>query len=88
MGKVDAVGGPYQRHATAQNVTSNQVIKRNLETKNISKLEDQAGYTSVKMAELGHLTWLSAKMATKSSHPSQNGSGHMLYEKTTQLRWR
>ena len=26
--------------------------------KNISKPGDQAGYTSVKMAGLGHLTWL------------------------------
>lgn len=55
-------------------------------------LGNQAGYTSVKMTELGHLTWLSAKMVAhltsdkmvgRSPDLSQNSSSHMLYGKAT-----
>ena len=62
MGKVDALGGPYQRHATAQNTHATESARG----KNMSKLGNKAGYTSVKMGELGHLTWLSVKMAVRS----------------------
>ena len=56
LGKVNALSGSYQRHATAQNTHVTE-----------SALCDQAGNTSVKMAGLGHLIWSSVKMAVKSS---------------------
>lgn len=43
-----------------------QSQQEELRDKNISKLGNQAGYTSVKIAGLGNLTWLSVKMAVKS----------------------
>ena len=49
--------------------------------KSISKLVDHAEYTSVKMVELGHLTWLSVKMAVKSPDLSPNDSVLMLHGK-------
>ena len=50
LGKVDALGGPYQKHATAE---TGKVF-----------LANQARNTSVKMAGLGDLT--SVKMAVRS----------------------
>ena len=55
LGKVDTLGEPYQRQTTAQNT---QVTG--------STLGNQAGNTSIKMAELGHLTWPSVKFVLKS----------------------
>ena len=52
LGEENALGGPYQRHATEQNT---QVTESTL------------GNTSVKMVELGHLIWLSFKMVVKLS---------------------
>ena len=74
LGEVDALGGPYQRHATEQNTHVTE-----------SAPGDQAGNTSVKMVGLGHLTWLSVKMAVKSPDLSQNCGGHMLYGEATFL---
>ena len=34
------------------------------------------------MGELGHMTWLSAKMVVKLPDLSQNGGSHVLYEKS------
>ena len=55
IGRSVCFGGPYERQATAQNKHATE-----------SALGNQAGNTSVKMAGLGHLTWLSVKMAVKS----------------------
>ena len=39
------------------------------------------------MVELGHLTWLSAKMATKSPDPIKMAVVTCCMKKATQLRW-
>ena len=68
MGEVDALGGPYTRHATVKNTHATE-----------STLGDQAGNTSVKMAGLGHLTWPSVKMVVRLLDLSQSGGGLVLY---------
>ena len=70
---MQAFDGPYQKHVIVQNIC-NRVNERISENNG----EWGTGRAYIRMGELGHVTWLSVKIAIKSPDPNEHGGGHML----------